>query len=98
MASPSMDGARLAQLEARDLGLEARPAGRHHLIRALHRAEGRVERTPGRVLEALARLEHGLLTDDAGASHLLDASGGVADQPVPRDQLAGLAAFVRDAD
>src|SRR5215831_11306048 len=93
-----MDRAGLAQLEACDLCLEARAADRDHLIGALHRPEGRVERTPRRVLEALAGLEHGLLADHARAAHLLDASRGVADQPAPRDQLAGLAAFVRDAD
>src|SRR5262249_3317803 len=62
------------------------------------RAERRVERTPGRVFERVARLEHGLLAHDARSADLFDLARAVADDPVAREQLAGALALVAQPD
>ena len=82
-----MDRAGADQLEERDLGLELRAVAAQHLEGSGHRAEGGRQGTARGVFEALARLEHGLLADDAGAVDLLGMTGAVDDRPVAIDEL-----------
>ena len=93
-----MDGVRLAQRERRNLRVEAGAGLRDHLIRPLHDAEGRTERTPGRVLEGISRRQRRLFADDARATNFLDLTGAVGDDPMPANQLHGDIAFVGNPD
>jgi len=91
-----VDRAGADQLEERDLGFEPGPVPAHHLEGPGHRAEGRRQGTARSVLEALTRLEHGLLADDAGTVDLLDVTRAVDDRPVAVDELDSRIGFVGD--
>ena len=93
-----MDRVGFAERERRDLRVEALASLGHHLVGAFHQPEGRGQRAAGGVLERLARLEDRLLADDTRAADLFDFVFRVGDDPVPRQQLDGLAAVVRDRD
>ena len=65
---------------------------------AVHGAAGRAQATAAGVLEGLAGLEQRLLAHHAQALDLFGQAVGVADDPVPGDQLAGRAPAVGDRD
>src|SRR5262249_37749588 len=71
---------------------------RHHLIRAVHRADRGLQGTEARVLERLAGAEHGLLAHHAGTAHRLHLAVGVRDDPLPAHELDRLLSLVGDAD
>jgi len=69
-----------------------------HLVAALHGAHGRGEGAAAGVLVGLPRLQQGLVTHHAEATHFLHLAFGIGDDPVPGDQLGGHAAGVADGD
>src|SRR5919112_1562032 len=95
---PSMDRIGFAEGERRNLRVESFSALCDHLVRSLHYSEGGAERAPGRVLERLARIERGLLADDAGPANLLDVSGAILDEPVARKELYRFCPLVGNRD
>ena len=83
-----MQHARHRKREHRDVRVERVTVRRDHLVRAAHRAHGRLQAGAARVLEALAGLQERLLADDAGALDFLDLMLGVGDDPVAADRAA----------
>jgi hypothetical protein len=91
-------GVGFAERDGGDLRVEALAERRDHLVGSFEDAERRRQRPPGRVLERLARRECRLLADDAWTADLVDVPRAVGDDPVAREQLDGLGAFVDDRD
>src|SRR5689334_17280387 len=89
---------RAVEGEGGDLRLEALTGHRRHGVAAGHQPVGRVERAATRVAEGLARLQHRLLADDAGAAHLLAGTVPVDDAPMAGAQLHLFAAVIYDLD
>ena len=88
----------LAQRKRCDNRVEGRAVVDQHLIGAAHGTERRRQMAAGRVLERLTCLEDRLLADDAIPSHLIDVAIGILYDPMTREKLDGLFAFVRDGD
>src|ERR1700686_5406450 len=98
MSQALVKNSRHRQPERRDRRVELLPVVAHHLIAALHRADGSFyDRTAG-VAKSLAGLEVGLLADDAVAARLLHVAVGVGDDPMPRKQSGRDLALVADRD
>src|SRR5690242_15416911 len=68
-----------------------------HLVAADHDAGRRRQRRAAGVFEAVARLQHRLLADHAGAAHFLHAAERVGDPPMAVAQLHRLGPLVLDA-
>ena len=94
----SVKNSRHRQPERSDRGVELLSVVGHHLIAALHGADGSLyDRTAG-VAKSLARLEVRLLADDAVAAGLFHVAVGVGDDPVTRQQPRRYLAFVANGD
>src|SRR5438034_2100212 len=92
----SVDTTRNSESERLDFCPEGFPLGGAHEIRALHRADRGAQRAETGVLERLARREQRLFAHHARPFHPLHIAVGVGDDPLAADELAGLAADVRD--
>ena len=69
-----------------------------HLVAAFHGADRRLQHGATGIAEALAGLEIGLFSHHAFAAYFLHLAVGVGDDPVPREQARGYAAFIADGD
>ena len=96
--SGSTPTTRAVEREGRNVYLEPFAVLAHHLVAAGHEAGGRRQRRAAGIGEALARLQHGLLADNAGAAHLLGAAERIGDSPIARNQLHGAIALIGDLD
>ncbi len=82
-----MDRDRLAQCERSNIGIELFAVFGLHLIRALHGAERRRQRTARCVLKRLTGLESRLLSHHTRSTYILSMSVRVHDDPVTGDEL-----------
>ena len=101
--SPRLHGGSIQRMgggerERRDDGVELLAVRRNHLVGAVHRADGGPKRTIAGVFEEAAGIERRLFADDSWAVHMLHVAIGVADDPLPGDELRAAVAFVRDSD
>jgi len=79
-------------------GVKAVPVFGHKEKAAAHGAAGGAQTATAGVLEGLARLQQGLLTDHAQTLNFFSVTLVVLDDPVSRDQLCGHLAGVGDSD
>src|SRR6266850_5932124 len=70
----------------------------HHLVRALHGADRRLEHGAARIAKALARFEVRLFADHTVAAHFLNLAVRVRDDPVARHEARRNAAFIANGD
>src|SRR6478752_10133462 len=98
LATDLVKRAWLSQCKRRDLGEEALAVLQHHLVRAVHRPEGCLQRAARGVFEALTLAERGLMADHAWATDLFDVARGVGDHPVAIEELHRVWPFVDDGD
>src|SRR5487761_235610 len=84
--------------EGGDGGIEVPPLRIHHLVAALHGADGSLQDCAARVTKALSRLQVRLLADDALAAHFLHPAVRVRDDPMTRQELGRALALVADGD
>src|SRR5215212_6527324 len=89
---------RAVERKGRDGGFERFTVRGDHGVDALHGAVRRVQRTAARVGKGLAGPKNGLLSDDAGAAHLLYMAAAVDDAPVTGAKLPPLQAEIGDFD
>jgi hypothetical protein len=93
-----MNRSGLDELKEGSLGFELGSVDALHVEGAGHRAEGRRQRAARGVFKGLPRLEHWLLSDDAGSVDLLDMARAVDDRPMPVQQLDRGIADIRDSN
>src|ERR1700704_2625868 len=94
----SMKNTRHRQGEGRNGRVELLSVFGHHLVRAAHGPDCRLQMRATAVFEALAGLEQRLLSDHAEALDLDDLVVGVGDDPMTADQLRGNRAGIGDRD
>src|SRR5438067_11724493 len=93
-----MEDARDRKRERRNRRVELPSVFGDHLVGAVHRAHRGLEMRSARVFEALARLEQGLLPDDAEAVYFEHLAVRIGDDPVLADELSRNAALMADRD
>src|SRR5262245_505550 len=90
--------ARAVERKRRHVDFELLAALGHHLVAPGHEGRGGRQRHAAGVFIALARREHGRLTDSPGATYVLALAVAVGYDPVPAAQLHCLGAAIGDYD